>query len=240
MADKKTMLEVFEQARAEIWNFQKKIGFPRDLTHHTSGEVPRVYSHNENYEDMGNWSGSILMMFLMFNCKEHANDSILRIFDQSGCRAAVYKDWGKEYQRSSKGKDNSRTNLLEAILSLMGPEHGQRLQRAWKWVYMYSQRHPDLTREKLLAKAITDPSTDIYTNLDDIAEYIMDKLGRKGDVDSYSAFKCIIPKLLHVHEPPCYDVICSLTGCSRNNREKKQLYWKASAMYLQMVQKELA
>ena len=240
MSDKLTILQALKQAEQDISKFRSTIGFPTALTHHASGELPRMLSHEENYDDMGNRSGSIVMMFMMFKCEEDTNDSILRIFDQTECRAAVYKYWGAENQRSGKGPDNSRTNLLEAILSLMGPEHGQRLQRAWKWVYMYSQRHLDLTREKLLAKAITDPSTDIYTNLDDIAEYIMDELGRKGDVDSYSAFKCIIPKLLHVHEPPCYDVICSLTGCSRNNREKKQLYWKASAMYLQMVQKVLA
>ena len=86
---------------------------------------------------------------------------------------------GSENQRSGKGQDNSRTNLLEAILARMGREHGRRLQRAWKWVYMYSKRHPELTRQNLLIKAITDPSTDIYTNLDDIAEYIMNELGMK-------------------------------------------------------------
>ena len=41
--------------------------------------------NEEKYDDMGNWSGSMVMMSMMFKCKEDANNSILRLLDQSGC-----------------------------------------------------------------------------------------------------------------------------------------------------------
>ena len=80
------MLQALKQAEKEIWKFHNTIGFPTALTHHASGDAPIMLSHEEKYDDMGNWSGSIVMMSMMFKCEEDANDSILRIFDQSGCR----------------------------------------------------------------------------------------------------------------------------------------------------------
>ena len=234
MAVKLTMLQVIKKGEQDIWKFHSTIGFPTALTHHASGDAPRIMSHEENYDDMGNRSGSIVMWFMMFKCEEDTNDSILRIFDQTECRAAVYEYWGAENQRSGKGPDNSRTNLLEAILAYMGPEHGRGLQQAWKWMSMYTQRHPGLTREQQLAKAITDPSTDIFTNLDNIAEYIMDQFGMRWDIDSCSSFKRIIPDLLHANAPPSYSDICRLTGLSTKNSVKKKLFWKASKKFLDL------
>ena len=45
---------------------------------------------------------------------------LIKIFDQSNVRAEVYMNWGPEGQQSGKGQDNDRTNLLEAILVVMG------------------------------------------------------------------------------------------------------------------------
>ena len=87
MAITLTMREAFEQAEEEIWKYHKTIGFPPALTHHASGDVTRAMSLApglHEYDDMGNWSGSILMHFMMFKSKEDADDSILRIFDQTG------------------------------------------------------------------------------------------------------------------------------------------------------------
>ena len=239
MAVTLTMLEAFEQAEEEIWNFHKTIGFPAALTHHASRELPRAMSlalGMHDYDDMGNWSGSVLMYFMMFKCGEEVDDSILRIFDQTGCRADVYRHWGPEIQRSGKGQDNDRTNLLEAILAHMGPEQGRRLQRAWKWVRIYAKRHPGLTREKLLAMAKTDPSTDIYTDVDDIVEYILHEFDMGWDVDSCDAFKRIVPFLLRARAPPSYFEICYITGCSMKNSTKTKLFWIASSKFLEMLQ----
>ena len=238
MAVTLTMLEAFEQAEEEIWNFHNTVGFPAALTHHVSREIPREMSLApglHDYDDMGNWSGSLLMYFMMFKCGGDVDDSILRIFDQTGCRADVYRHCGPEIQRSGKGQDNDRTNLLEAILAHMGPEHGRRLQRAWKWVRIYANRHPGLTRENLLAMATTDPSTDIYTDVDEIVDYILDKFGMGSDVDTCDAFKRIVPFLLSARAPPSYSEICNMTGCSRKNSKKKKLYWSASSKFLEML-----
>ena len=239
MAITLTMREALEQAEEEIWKYHKTIGFPATLTHHTSGDVTREMSLApglHEYDDMGNWSGSVLMYFMMFKSSEDADDSILRIFDQTGCRAEVYRHWGPENQRSGKGQDNDRTNLLESILAHMGPQHGRRLQRAWKWVRIYAKRHPKLTREKILAMAKTDPSRDIYTDEDDIVEYILHEFDMGWDVESCDAFKRIVPFLLRARAPPSYCEICYITGCSMKNSTRKNLFWIASNKFLEMLQ----
>ena len=76
----------------------------------------------------------------------------MRIFDKTGERAEVYRYWGPERQRSGTGQDTDRTNLLDAILSVMGKEYGARTQLAWNLVRRYANRHPDMTRQPCLAK----------------------------------------------------------------------------------------
>ena len=84
MSDKLTILQALKQAEQDISKFRSTIGFPTALTHHASGDAPTMLSNEEKYDDMGNWSGSMVMMSMMFKCKQDANDSILRLFDQSG------------------------------------------------------------------------------------------------------------------------------------------------------------
>ena len=108
------MEDAVEQAREEIWLYHTMHGFPAMLTHHSSREAPRQLSHEGDYDDRGNFTGSILTYALMFTCEDE--DSILRIFDQTNERADVYAYWGAEGQKSGRGSDNDRTNLLEAIL----------------------------------------------------------------------------------------------------------------------------
>ena len=175
-----TMQDAFDQASEEIFWFHRVFVFPHALTHHTGRDAPRVMSHQDyDYIDHGNWTGSIMVYGMMFECDPE--DSLLRVFDQTGERAVVYQNWGPEGQRSSKGQDNDRTNLLESILNVMGV-HGKYTQRAWNLVKRYAMRHPDLSRQQLLHQALVDPSTDMYTHDDAIAETIMDELGRAWDV----------------------------------------------------------
>ena len=61
-----TMKQAFDMADEEISMFHRLYGFPRDLTHHTDREAPRIRSHSGQYEDHGNRSGSIVMWALLF------------------------------------------------------------------------------------------------------------------------------------------------------------------------------
>ncbi len=91
------MSEALAQAAEEIFQYHDSVGFPTNLTHHTSGNVPRMLSHFGNYDDQGNWTGSVVMYALLFEHEAFGGPgarSLLEVFDQEGDRAEVYKYWG--------------------------------------------------------------------------------------------------------------------------------------------------
>lgn len=227
-----TMRDAFEQASEEIWMFHRDCGFPKALTHHTGREAPRTLSlaDGRGNSDRGNWTGSVLMYALMFECDP--KDSLLRILDQTGERAQVYRYWGPEGQHSGQGQDNDRTNLLESMLNVMGPERGRFTQRAWNLVHRYSMTHSHLTRQQLLHQALVDDSIDVYDNDDAIAEAIMGQLGAAWDVEACSKLKLLFLFIREGAAVPAYEHICAITGCSRRNTKKKHLYWNASERFL--------
>jgi hypothetical protein len=177
------------------------------------------------------------MYALMFEL--HEEDCILRLFNQSGQRAGVYQNWGPERQRSGAGQDNARTNLLEAILNVMAEEgDGERTQRAWTFVGLYSRRYPNLNRMDLMAQALNDKSTDIYTADTAIALNLMSDSCRAGDLEACVKFLMLLPRLRERSVTPDYGEICSITGCSRNNAILKQLYWEAANQFLTTISVE--
>ena len=141
MAYYSTIGDALDEAFQEINMFHQGYGFPDSLTHHTSGDGPRNMSHNPNVVDYGNWTGSVVMYALLFEY------GLIKLFDQTGQRAEVYRNWGSEHQSSGKGPDNARTNLLEAILGVMLEEthhdcsRGARTQRVWFLMYKYTLRY---------------------------------------------------------------------------------------------------
>ena len=227
MATHMTMMEAFEQAAEEIQFFQAETKFPPELTHHEGRDIPRFMSHGGNYDDKGNWTGSILMHVLLFHFH------LRGIFDVTGQRAAVYSYWGSEYQRSGKGPDNDRTNLLEAILAVMGSE-GIRTQRAWLLVRRYAMKHPNLTRQSLLQQALTDGDTCIYIEEDAIAQALMKESDRDWDDEACVKLSWLFPFVLQTSRVPDYPMICEVTGCSPKNNVLKQIYWNALARYLEL------
>ena len=81
----------------------------------------------------------------------------------------------------------------------MGPQHGQRLQRAWKWVRIYAYRHPKFTREQIFAMAKTDPSRDIYTDEHEIVEYILHEFDVGCDVETLCSKANVLRTLPHAN-----------------------------------------
>ena len=222
-----TMSDAVEQSAEEICMFHNLHGFSRDITHHTGRNVLRFKSHlgADWYDDMGNWAGSVFMYALLFQC------GLIRIFDQTGERAVVLWNWGSAKQRSGKGQDNDRTNLLESILSEMGLEHCTKTQMAWCLFRRYALRYKHLSRQQLLHQALHDPATDVYSEDDFIAENIMKNFRRAWDTEV-----CVKLTLLFIYVrrhcvTPDYAWICTITGCSTRNRALKQLYWAASDTY---------
>ena len=59
-------------------------------------------------------------------------------------------------RRSSKGPDNDQTNLLEAILSVMGPAESVQTRLLWKLIARYGMRFPHFSREQRLWQALRE------------------------------------------------------------------------------------
>ena len=221
-----TLQEAFAQAAEEITQYHLSHGFPVRLTTHTGADVPRRMSNqNHDYVDMGNWTGSVLMYSLLFD------HDLIRIFDTTGVREAVYRNWGSDRQRSGKGQDNARTNLLEAILTVMGHDNARRTQLAWKLVWRYALRHPHMKRQQLLEMSKDDKSKDLYGDDDALADKILAEFDR--DYDGYVSVNLakLFPTVRQTRETPDYYTICDLTGCSSKNSTLKNLYWSAAERF---------
>ena len=221
-----TLQEAFAQAAEEITQYHLSHGFPVRLTTHTGADVPRRMSNqNHDYVDMGNWTGSVLMYSLLFD------HDLIRIFDTTGVREAVYRNWGSDRQRSGKGQDNARTNLLEAILTVMGHDNARRTQLAWKLVWRYALRHPHMKRQQLLEMSKDDKSKDLYGDDDALADKILAEFDR--DYDGYVSVNLakLFPTVRLTGETPDYSTICELTGCSSKNSTLKNLYWSAAERF---------
>ena len=157
------------------------------------------------------------------------DQGLISIFDATGERADVYRHWGPEQQQSGKGQDNARTNLLEAILTVMGNEYRGRTQLAWNLVRRYALRHPDITaRQQLLAKSMHDRSTDLYTYDDAIAERILAEFDRDYDVGVCVNLAKLFQEVRQTGKTPDYSTICRVTECSSKNARLRYLYWEAS------------
>ena len=89
--------------------FHNVHGFPEALTHHRGGDATRIMQHEGDYEDHGNSAGSALMYALLFEHK------LLRIFDQTGERAAVYQYWGSENSVRALGRTMTRFGISKFV-----------------------------------------------------------------------------------------------------------------------------
>jgi len=220
-----TLQGAFEQVAEEIKLYHQKHGFPIELTHHRGGDAPRFISLQGYYVDRGNWCGSVLMYTLLFD------HGLISIFDQTGERADVYRYWGPEGQKSGKGPDNARTNLLEAILTVMGNEKSQKTQLAWNLTRRYADRHPEMTRQELLESSRHNQSTDLYSDDEAIADRMLAEFQRDYDVDVSVNLAKLFQIVRSKNQTPDYTTICQVTGCSSKNRALRHLYWRASDRY---------
>ena len=98
------------------------------LLQDTSSTSVKPLSHECAYYDCGNWSGSCLIKVLVFPDEYHleTNESLMQIVNPTGdaTKRDVLAFWGQLYQTSGKGPHNYRTNILDAMLSKLGPVQG--------------------------------------------------------------------------------------------------------------------
>ena len=225
MAEVLTLTDALASAGEEVYVFHMNRGLPHSLTHHQSQHDVKHLTHEGDYDDKGNYAGSIVMMALLFADEALGCRSILPLLDGHGGRAAVLQEWGQEHQRSGVGQDNYRTNLLEALLQCMGRD-GRNLQRAWRMMRKYSVLHANLSRRQLLAQALQDPRTDLLTEEDATMRRLVAASGDGWEDDTLvDQALLLVPEVRRTGRAPDYDVLCALTGCSSGNSARKQRLW---------------
>ena len=128
-----TLRELALMALEELAKTDKDGLIPKELKFHQSADAVKPLSHKGNYDDHGNFCGSLVMMLLLFPSEcglieegiEEGNFKLLDCLNGCGDREGPLRFEGKTYQRSGKGQNNYRTNLLDMpgyfIGSQMGP-----------------------------------------------------------------------------------------------------------------------
>ena len=108
-----------------------------NLRNHRSAEAAKILVHrSEEYEDQGNYYGSVLMYALLFPAKFQIQHrfSLLDALNGAGDRKEVLEHVGMVSQKSGKAQHNYRVNLLEALLGELGlyAKHTQKL-----WILLH-------------------------------------------------------------------------------------------------------
>ena len=98
------------------------------------------------YGEYGNYSGSMAMYMILFPDgfllpAEMSAFSFISWLDNTGALAEVLRNAGQATQRSGRGQNNYRTNLLEAILSELG-EHARYTQMLWRHITLFAIDDP--------------------------------------------------------------------------------------------------
>ncbi len=111
------------------------------IRNHTSDKSVKPLSHKD-YDDYDNFSGSLVMLMLLFPNEflppqEQVLFSLLPHVNGAGDRAAVLRYEGMPHQKSGKGQNNYRTNLLEAIIGDIGRNSARYTQLLWMHVKLF-------------------------------------------------------------------------------------------------------
>ena len=113
---------------------------PRALSHHSSADSVKRCSHDGDYDDQGNWLGSVTMLILLFPETYYPKydarwvcPGLITYLNGAGDRREPLMYISKSHQVSGKGVNNYRTNLLEGLLTELG-EYVSALQDLWNAV----------------------------------------------------------------------------------------------------------
>ena len=132
-----TLRDLVQMSLEELWQAHLGNRISDQIRNHTNQNTIRPLSHIGFYTDCGNYAGSLVMLVLLFPQdflhQGQSTFSALPLVNGAGDRADVLRFEGKWSQRSGIGQNNYRTNLLEAILGVLGDE-AQYTQVLWECV----------------------------------------------------------------------------------------------------------
>lgn len=224
-----TIAELCQKALEELAN----CGIPDPIKNHRSMEAARFLSHSGvyNYEDHGNYTGSLVML-LLFHCDVPVSGRfgtfrLLEKLNGHGDRAEDMIRPGQPIQHSGKGPNNYRTNLLEALLGHLG-DRVPTLQQLWEqvhgWVWQQYLEHEKWWPSDQLCciQKILDDDTDVTT---DVTKHLIRQICRKQDL-LFSDYYLMLKKLVeHLRENDrelyySYQNIQLITGCGNSASRK--------------------
>ena len=222
---------------------------PHEITHHTSADSIKPYAQwsNDNYDDYGNWSGSVTVLMLLFP-KDYGLEyyppdfDLMKNLDGAGDRRDVLRTLGKEKQCSGKGQDNYRTNLMEALIRLLRDEVSY-LQLLWQQVDlaicdMRSRLGNDTIMEFSQPKVIRWLLSEQLSDNEKFAKHLAQQATIHADIDLWSYFD-YCKKIINYHQDP-YNTplmyhweMIRVTGCSVSSARK---LWKT----IEFIQQKIA
>ena len=215
---------------------------PKEITHHTSTDHMKAIAAPEpddEYAGYMNWYGSVLMLMLLFpsNYLGHDSDPLLKVFDPMGGRGRPLRTLGPRKQRSGKGSNNYRANILEALLRSVGQERLRYTQIAWERLCTIGAYSSGIDDQEEFAKVAARSSA--YTTWQhDLACEVLKEVGLDCNHYFYIVHELTISVGVEVTRPGCdvdglieykknldYNTIIRICAdvdhvCSRNKAKK--------------------
>ena len=221
-----TIRDLLQMSQEELWqaHLDKKIS--DSIRNHKSQDTIKPLALIGFYTDCGNFAGSLVMFMLLFPEEFGVSiQSILPLVDGAGDRADVLRHEGNLVQKSGRGVNNYRTNLLEALIIELGDQVWY-TQKLWECVAVRCVEDFDaswsLTQKGFIVKMLASNEqvtacqrktasfqTCTELDLDLNAYYISVKkiaacIVARGDASAF----------------PTYYSIMEFTGCSRSASRK--------------------
>ena len=131
-----TIQDLVRMALEELAMADRRGLIPHEIKFHPSMDSVEDAALVGDYDDYGNFSGSLVMYLLLFPGEfgievDEVGFRLLDCLNGSGDREECLRFEGMITQKSGEGQNNYRTNLLEALICVVPAGKASFLQRVW-------------------------------------------------------------------------------------------------------------
>ena len=174
-----TYLEGIHEAYQEFLRHKSSIGILMQMRTSSTWQIGKPQHGSNAYDDLHNWTGSCLIMIMMYPntyLPEARYPSILPFIDPRGNLHDALLNWGTEHHRSGQGPNNLLANTLEGILCMLGEKDSVKLRQAWRNTLVQTLRLHDyqcwtITQDEFIRHMINDDKP-VYQSI--VEEWAMD------------------------------------------------------------------
>ena len=221
-----TIQELLLMSQEELWQAHNGNKISDRIRNHKSQHTIKPLALIGFYTDCGNFAGSLVMLMLLFPEEFGVSmQSILPLVDGEGDRADVLRYEGNPVQKSGRGANNYRTNLLEALIGQLGDEL-RNTQKLWEYVAIRCLEDHDaswsLTQKEFIEKMLASKEQGTACQLRTASFQTCTEL--KLDLNAYylkveKIARCIVARG-NADAFPDYHSIILETGCSKDASRK--------------------